>query len=182
VADQSVFQLRVQLREVAPVVWRRVLVPGGVRLAKLDLMVQAAMGWTNSHLHMFKIGDLTYGSQFDDYPPEELDDKAVTVAVALEGQRRFIYEYDFGDGWEHDVVVEDRTQPLLGLKFGVCIDGQNACPPEDVGGPWGYANMLQAITDPAHEEHDSYLRWVGGSFDPAAFELSEANSALQRVR
>jgi hypothetical protein len=181
-ADQTVFQLRIQLREVNPVVWRRVLVPGGPRLGKLDLMLQAAMGWTNSHLHLFKIGELKFGSQFDDYAPDELDEKSVTVAAALAGHRRFVYEYDFGDGWAHDVVVEARTEPVLALKFGVCLDGQNACPPEDVGGPPGYANMLEALADPDHEEHESYLRWAGGPFDPAAFDLADANAALQRVR
>lgn len=181
-APQSVFQLRVQLREVTPVVWRRVLVPGGANLGKLDLMVQAAMGWTNSHLHCFNIGDQRYGLQYDDYPPEELDEAAVSVSQALAGQRRFVYEYDFGDSWEHDIVVEARVDVPLALKFGVCVDGQNACPPEDVGGAGGYATMLASLAEPTDEEHDSYLAWVGGPFDPAAFELAQANAALQRVR
>jgi hypothetical protein len=179
---QTVLRLRISLLDVHPVVWRRLLVPGSVRLSKLHLMFQAAMGWTDSHLHSFRIGDLLYGTQFDDYPPEELDEKSVTALSALRGQRRFIYEYDFGDSWEHEVVVEAMTTTALGLKFAVCLDGQNVCPPEDCGGTPGYATMLEALADPSHEEHDQFLTWVGGAFDPAAFDLAEANIALQRVR
>jgi hypothetical protein len=177
-----VFQLRVQLQELSPVVWRRLLVPGSIRLDKLNLMLQAAMGWTNSHLHCFRIGELTYGMQFDDNPLDELDETALSVTQALKHQRRFVYEYDFGDSWEHDVVVEDRSSRRLGLKFAVCLDGQNACPPEDCGGVSGYREMLRSLADPADEEHDSYLAWLGDLFDPAHFDLAEANAALQRVR
>jgi len=177
-----VFQLRAQLKEVRPVIWRRLLVPGSVRLDKLHLMLQAAMGWTNSHLHCFRVGKLTYGSQYDDYPEDELDEKSVSVVGALKDQRRFVYEYDFGDSWEHDVVVEDRLAPRLGLKFAVCLDGQNACPPEDCGGVPGYRAMLESLADPKDGEHDRYLAWLGDPFDPTCFDLAEANAALQRVR
>jgi len=179
---QNVFQLRAQLKRVDPVVWRRLLVPGSVRLDKLHLMLQAAMGWTNSHLHCFRFGDLTYGTQFDDNPLDELDETEVSVLRVLNDQRRFVYEYDFGDSWEHDVVVEDRSNLRLGLKFAVCLDGQNACPPEDCGGVPGYRAMLQSLDDPADEERESYLAWLGSPFDPAHFNLAEANAALQRVR
>jgi hypothetical protein len=179
---QSVVQLRVQLAEVHPPVWRRLLVPGSVRLAKLHVMLQAAMGWTDSHLHSFRIGAELFGMQFDDYPDEEIDEKSVTVVGAVKGHRRFVYEYDFGDSWEHDVVVEASWTMATGLKFAVCVDGQSACPPEDCGGPSGYALMLEALADPAHEEHDDFVRWLGGSFDPEAFDLAVANAALQRVR
>jgi len=176
-----VVQLRISLQEVRPVVWRRLLVPGSVRLSKLHAVFQAAMGWTNSHLHSFRIGDTVYGMQFDDYPPGEKDEKSVTVVGALRDQRQFLYEYDFGDSWEHKVVVEAITKAELGLKLAVCVDGQNACPPEDCGGAGGYLMMLDALADPSHEEHDGFLTWVGGAFDPAAFELALANIALQRL-
>lgn len=182
-AQQPVFQLRIQLKDVHPTVWRRVLVPGGVRLRKLHDFLQAAMGWTNSHLHSFTIGDQLFGMHFDDYPEEELDESEHTVLGALHGGvRRFGYEYDFGDSWEHEVTVEATTFSPLGLKHAVCIDGQNACPPEDVGGPYGYQHFLEALSDPLHEEHDSYLVWVGYKFDADAFDLATANAALQRVR
>jgi hypothetical protein len=183
VAQQPVFQLRISLAGVEPEVWRRLLVPGGVKLAKLHDMVQAVMGWTNSHLHSFTIGEQLYGMQLDDYPDEEIDEQEYTVFVALRGGiRQFTYEYDFGDSWEHEVVVEDTAWSPLTLKHAVCLDGQNACPPEDVGGVGGYELFLEAMADPTHEEHESFLAWVGYQFDPAAFELAAANAALQRVR
>lgn len=136
-SGRSVVQLRIQLEETAPVVWRRLLVPGSIRLPKLHDIFQAAMGWTNSHLHSFRIGESLYGMQFDDYPDEEIDEKTVTVLQAVRGHRRFVYEYDFGDSWQHAVVVEEMLKAPNGLKYAVCIDGQNACPPEDCGGTHG---------------------------------------------
>jgi hypothetical protein len=119
---------------------------------------------------------------FDEWPEGEIDEKDVTVLQALRDEPRFFFDYDFGDGWEHEVVVEAVTWSSYGLKFAVCIDGQNACPPEDVGGTSGYAHFLEAIADPDHEDHDGYLEWVGGSFDPVAFDLGTANAACQKVR
>jgi hypothetical protein len=171
-----------QLAGINPVVWRRVLVPGAIRLAKLSEILLTAMGWTNSHLHAFRVGDKRYGMCFDEYPDEEIDEKGVTVLQGLREERRFVYDYDFGDGWEHDVIIEELTWSYFGLKFAVCIDGQNACPPEDVGGPGGYAEFLDAVSDPKHEEHESYLEWAGGSFDPTEFKLAATNAAPQRVR
>jgi hypothetical protein len=182
---QSALQLRAQLRRVDPVVWRRLLVPGAMRLDKFDLALQAAMGWTNSHLHCFRIGKLTYGPKYiDDFDDDviDMDEKALTVAEAFQGERRLVYEYDFGDSWEHDVVVEDRLASRLALKSAVCLDGQNACPPEDCGGPHGYRAMLESLADPSDDEHDSYLTWLDGPFDATAFSLAEANAALQRLR
>ena len=140
------------------------------------------MGWTDSHLHSFRIGEELYGMQFDDYPEGQIDEATVTVVQAVRGQRRFIYEYDFGDSWEHEAVVEEVSTTPTGLKFAVCVDGRNACPPEDCGGVPGYSLMLEALADPSHEEHDDFARWLGGPFDPEAFDLAAANAALQRVR
>jgi hypothetical protein len=174
--------VRVTLQDIHPPVWRRLLIPGSVRLDKLHLIIQAAFGWWNDHLHDFRIGSARYGTHIDDYPEDELDEKTVTVLQALEGTRRFSYEYDFGDSWEHEVVVEDCWRMPLGLKFGVCVDGQNACPPEDVGGCHGYAGFREAVADPNHDEHERMLTWVGGSFDPTEFDLGLANARLQKVR
>ena len=182
-AQQPVFQLRIRLEGIDPPVWRRVLVPGGANLSRLHGIFQAAMGWTDSHLHSFTIGDALYGMQVEDYPEDELDETEHTVFVALRGSvRRFVYEYDFGDSWTHEVVVEDVTWAPYVLKHGVCLDGGGACPPEDVGGTGGYAEFLEALADPLHEEHDNYLVWVGYKFDPSVFNVAAANAALQRVR
>ena len=179
---QPVFQLRLTLKDVTPTVWRRLLVPGSVRLDKLHRMFQAAMGWEDYHLHSFEIGELRFGMQIDEFPDDELDETDVTVLRAIGDARRFSYEYDFGDRWRHEVVVEARTRSPRGLKFGVCVDGQNACPPEDCGGVSGYADFLEVLADPTHDEHEHMRSWVGGPFDAEEFDLAFANARLQAVR
>jgi len=170
------------LEEIRPVIWRRLLVPGGVPLPKLHGMFQAAMGWTDSHLHQFRVDGSLYGTQIDDYPEDELDEASLTVIGALRAVRRFFYDYDFGDDWNHEVVVEDIETTRFGLKHAVCLDGQRACPPEDVGGVGGYEEFLEVLADPDHEEYERYRIWSGGRFDSEAFSVAEANIALQRVR
>jgi hypothetical protein len=177
-----VFSLRVTLDEVTPAVWRRLLVPGSIRMGKLHDVFQAAMGWTNSHLHCFTIGGERFGPQFDDYPEDELDENEVSVLQAIGEHRHFSYEYDFGDSWEHSIVVEEHARLPRGLKHAVCVDGENACPPEDCHGAGGYAELLEAIADPTHEEHNDLMGWLGGEFDPTSFDLVAVNIALQRLR
>lgn len=179
-------ELEVRLDDVEPAVRRRLLVPAAIPLAKLHEVFQAAMGWEDAHLHSFRIADALYGAQFDDYPEEEIDESTVSVAEAIGNHQTFVYEYDFGDSWEHHVTVVNRTTvatgPATGLEFAVCLSGANACPPEDCGGSHGYALLLQALADPSHEEHSDYLRWRGRKFDPAAFDIAATNAALQTVR
>lgn len=141
------------------------------------------MGWTDSHLHNFTIGGQLYGMQFDDFPEEERDETEYKVFDVLRSDvPRFGYEYDFGDSWSHEVEVEDLAWSPNVLKHGVCLDGQGACPPEDVGGSGGYAHFLAAVGDPLHEEHDSYVDWIGYRFDRTEFNLAAVNAALQRGR
>ena len=178
---QVVFQLRVVLEEVRPVVWRRLLVPGGARLPRFHEMLQVALGWTDSHLHQFRIEEVLWGMHFDDWPDEELDEATVTVVGALGATRRFFYDYDFGDGWGHEVVVEDRWSGGRGLKHAVCLAGERSCPPEDVGGPSGYADLLAVLADPSDAEHAQMVMWSGGDFDPGRFDLIGVNVGLQRL-
>ena len=179
---QRIFQLRIRLRDVEPEIWRRVLIPGSVRLGKLHLMLQATMGWTNSHLHAFDIGDARYGTCFDELAEHEIDEKSSTVMAALRGRAQFVYEYDFGDSWIHDIIVEGALSSEHGLKYGVCLDGANACPPEDCGGAFGYAELLNALADPSTADRREFIPWVGGSFDATAFDVADANVRLQAVR
>jgi hypothetical protein len=173
-------QILVKLDEVTPTVWRRILVPTGVRMSRLHNILQAAMGWTDSHMHAFTVGDVRYGMVFDDYPEEEIDEQTVTVLQALRGYERFTYEYDFGDGWEHTITVEAQFRTHRALKFAICTGGENACPPEDVGGPTRYEYFLAALADASHEDHENYVRWNGGeTFDRTALDLIEVNAALQ---
>jgi len=180
---QVAFQLRVELEEVTPAVWRRLLVPGSVRPDRLADMLLAAMGWSNSHLHCFEIDDVRFGMQLDDHPEGELDEASVTVHQALGNAMFFGFDYDFGDGWTHRVTIEDRLRSAVALKSAVCLAGKNACPPDDCGGPRGYERVLEALADPAHEEHLDYVEWMGGAtFDRTAFDLVTTNAMLQRVR
>jgi integrase len=179
---QPVLELLVELRDVEPRVWRRLLVPGSVRLDKLHRMLQAAMGWEDCHLHSFEIDGARYGTQFDEYPEAELQEKSFTVIGAVGSSRRFAYEYDFGDDWEHDISVEATWRMPIGLKLAVCLDGANACPPEDCGGAPGYEDLLRVLADPTHADHEHMRGWVGGPFDPHEFVLPLANARLQTVR
>jgi hypothetical protein len=112
-----------------------------------------------------------------------MDERRHRLSTAFSGQKsRFVYEYDFGDSWEHGIVIEKILPPETGVKYPRCIAGKRACPPEDVGGVWGYAEFLEAIRDPAHEDHAASLEWVGEEFDPEAFLLEEINQELRRVK
>lgn len=182
----SQYQLRIELKHVEPLVWRRVLVPENVTLAKLHIILQGAMGWHGGHLHEYEIARLRYGMPpDDDWPGSEpvLDERRFRLNRFVEtGLRHFKYIYDFGDRWEHIVKVEDLVMPKPGLPLIMCLAGENACPPEDVGGYPGYAEFLEALNDPAHEEHANMLRWIGGSFDPTAFELADINERLAEIK
>jgi len=185
-SSAPIYQLKITLRDFRPPIWRRVLVHADFTLAKLHWVMQGAMGWTNSHLHHFRVGETYYSLPIPDTDWEDMDEedaRRVTLGqIAPHAKMKLMYEYDFGDSWEHDVVVEKILPPDPALKHPVCLKGRGACPPEDVGGVWGYVEFLEAIRDPDHEEHDSYLQWVGGEFDPEAFDLEEVNAALRRVR
>ncbi len=181
-----VYQLKITLRDFRPPIWRRVLVPGHYTLADLHWVIQFAMGWTNSHLHHFQVGETYYSLPMRGTDWEELGEKDSSNvrldAIAPDAKMKFMYEYDFGDSWEHDVLVEKILPPDPKMKSPACLAGKGACPPEDVGGVWGYAEFLQAIKDPEHPEHDEYLEWVGDEFDPKAFDLEVVNKALKKLR
>lgn len=181
----SIYQLKITLQDIRPPIWRRVLVPGNMSLGTLHEIIQTAMGWTNSHLHQFTISNKHYSDPDPDWEMEHARDQWKTrlgnVAPATKGS--FIYEYDFGDGWEHKILVEkitDADDRFPGHP--ICLAGARACPPEDCGGPWGYADFLAAIRDPEHEEHESLLDWIGGSFNPELFDLVEVNELLRQFR
>jgi hypothetical protein len=179
------YQLHIELNEVQPRVWRRLLVPEDVTLIKLNVILQQAMGWLGGHLHEYIVGRLHYGIPDDDWPSAEpmIDERRMRLNTLFEsGARRFTYLYDFGDGWEHTVKVEDLVAPSTeGMKIR-CLAGENACPPEDVGGPDSYFEFLAAIKDPAHEERISMLQWIGGSFDPVAFDITDVNERLAAIK
>ena len=185
-ASERLFQFKITLREIQPPIWRRIQVKDGT-LDKLHEHIQTAMGWTNSHLHRFKIDGKEYGDPdllFDDVEPMEFEDSTsikISEVLPRSGKRLlFEYEYDFGDGWHHDVLFEGCVQAERGKRYPVCLDGARHCPPEDVGGTPGYEEFLEAIADPEHERHDEFLRWAGGRFDPEEFDADKMTKKMRR--
>ncbi len=180
-ASESWWQLRIELLGIDPRVWRRVVVPETITLPKLDRVIQASVGWTNSHLHEFVICGVRYGAPDPEFARElaHIDEKRVELKDALGPNARcFDYVYDFGDDWRHVVLVEDPNAFVTEIR---CIAGENACPPEDVGGPPGYAHFLDAVADRKHENHREMLDWVGGAFDVGKFDIAAVNRALAEV-
>lgn len=184
-AGTAALQLKLSLRGVSkPPVWRRLLVPADMRLSQLHRVIQTAMGWTDTHLHAFSTASGDYGP-----PDPELDHRDERKArlsdfLAQPGDR-IRYTYDFGDFWEHDIVVEKALASDLGARLAVCLAGNGACPPEDCGGSWGYADLRDTLADPASEEHYAMLEWLGldsaDEFDPAAFDVEETNEVFGMV-
>ncbi len=182
-AKNDIYQIKVTLKHSKPPIWRRIQVRGDTKLSKLHLILQEVMGWENYHLHQFIVGG-TYISEphLDDFYEVE-DERKFTLAQIVPGEKlKFTYEYDFGDNWQHELLVEKILPPEAGVDYPRCIKGKRACPPEDVGGVWGYDDFLDAIKDPDHPEHDDMLEWVGGEFEPEEFDLDAVNEALQHIR
>jgi Plasmid pRiA4b ORF-3-like protein len=179
-----VYQLHIELKYLKPAVWRRVLVPASIKLPKLHVVLLLAMGWDGGHMHEFMFGDTNYGVPDPDFPsdPPMLNEARASLGKALGALKSFTYIYDYGDNWQHRVKVEKVLPPDPELRSPICLDGRNACPPEDVGGVPGYIEFLDAIIDPAHEEHQRLLDWCGGSFDPAAFDLQDLNERLFEIK
>ena len=182
-APSAIYQLKVMLKDTHPPIWRRVQVPDAILLSRLHGVLQIVLGWTNSHLHQFIDGGLHYSIPYPDPYGEEMniiDERTVPLnQIAPQVRGRFIYEYDFGDSWVHEITVEKLLEPEPDVEYPRCIAGKRACPPDDVGGVWGYAQFLQAIRNPKHPEHDEMLEWIGGQFDPAAFDLRGVNGMLK---
>jgi hypothetical protein len=171
--DTNVYQLKVTIMDTRPPVWRRVVVPADMTLARLHDVFQAAFGWWDCHLHEFEIGGVRYGvDDGEGWEPPDDERRTRLADVAVAGSS-FVYVYDFGDNWRHKVVVEKVVPTERGVRYPLCTDGRRAGPPEDCGGTWGYREFLTAIADPTHDEHESMLEWVGGPFDPEAFDPAE---------
>ncbi len=178
--------LRIELLEVVPLVWRRVLVPDHWTLASLHHYLQWVVGWTDSHAHEFAVGAglvapdwWIHEAGFDEDASRYRDERRVSVAAVvseLGAYGEFEYRYDMGDGWQHRIVIESaQTSTVSDQRLPVCLAGENACPPEDIGGPHGYALFLDILGDRQHEQHADMVRWIGGVFDPKGFDLNRIN-------
>jgi len=177
----EIYQIKVTLLGSDPPVWRRLLVPAHLTLAQLHDVLQSAMGWSNDHLHEFSIGQRRFGPPSQDMLMELSDlsdeDTVPLSAVLSRVGAKAKYTYDFGDDWEHSIVLEKRLPADPNLTYPLCTGGGRACPPEDCGGIYGYYDLVEAIGDPDHERHEEMLDWIG-EYDPEAFSMDEVNRAL----
>ncbi len=190
-ADSAVlFQFKITLLNSEPAIWRRIQVED-CDLAELHDHLQAAFGWEDYHMHGYEIAGERYGPTSDDdvglrYDSEMglLDESSVMLGDLLPNSRKrapWIYEYDFGDGWRHEIVFEGRAPKEKGQKYPRCTEGARACPPEDCGGPWGYAELLEALADPQHERHEEFMVWCG-RLKPEAFDPAKATRQMRKQR
>ena len=181
----QVYQLKVAMNSIEPIIWRRILVNGDINLYKLHKVLQAVMGWEDYHLHIFNVDDVTYAipSPEDPWPRETKNEKRARLNDVVPDELGSLeYVYDLGDNWHHTIVVEKILSSDEGLERSVCLEGKRSAPPEDCGGVGGYQKFCEAISNSRHPEHDYYLEWVGGAFDPEKFDLDEVNSLLSKVR
>ncbi len=178
-ATGTVYQLKITLKGSRPPIWRRVQVLSSTTLGELHRIIQIAMGWTDSHLHQFTIHGEEYGEPQPEFDFYVQDEAKVKLSKVVTGEKfKFTYDYDFGDSWDHQILVEKVLPPAADGHYPVCLTGKRACPPEDCGGVWGYEEMLEAIKDPTHPEYENYQEWLPEDFDPEFFDLAEVNEAL----
>ncbi|MCC5915676.1 MAG: plasmid pRiA4b ORF-3 family protein [Balneolaceae bacterium] len=175
------YQIRLELAGSKPKIWRKLIIPADMLLSDLHKVIQTTMGWTNSHLHHFIKGRVFLEPPIDDdfLDSVGIDYTGYTVDNLLEKKNDKIrYEYDFGDGWEHIITLEKVVNNVDG-ELPVCTGGALNCPPEDVGGIWGFQEFKKALKNPSHPEHEEYKEWVGEHYDPEYFDLDEVNEMLK---
>ena len=176
---RNIYQIKISLIGAKPPISRTVLVPSNLKLAAFHDVIQVVMGWTDSHLHQFIANNEFYGIPDDDFELEMEDESKYKLSQLLSKEKEsFIYEYDFGDSWEHKILLEKIHPFDTKIVLPVCIKGKRACPPEDCGGIWGYEELLETISDPKHPDHENMLEWLGGEFDPEEFDLEAINEDL----
>lgn len=172
----DVFDLRITLRDISPPIWRRVRVPAAASLAVLHEVIQVAFGWTSSHLHDFAVGDIRFSVIDTDDQIFSVDEAGAPLGAVAREDSTFIYRYDYGDDWEHQIKVERQTREGDGAIE--CTGGARACPPEDCGGSGGYLRLLEVLANKEHEQHAEMRQWVGRRFDPEKFDKVAVNKKL----
>lgn len=178
---KKIYQIQIALKGFKPKIWRRLLVSSDILLPEFHKIIQVAMGWTNSHLHQFIKKNVYYGElsedDWDDFPIKDYSKIKLSFLLKKENDK-FKYEYDFGDGWEHDIILEKILPLNDNFKNPICLAGKMNCPPEDCGGVWGYSAMLKILKQPNHKEYGSYIEWLGGKFNPEHFNMDKVNKML----
>lgn len=183
-ASKQIYQFKVTLRGIRPPIWRRFQVHSDITFYELHMILQEVMGWYNAHLHQFDLGGLfiSDAETIREVWGDGVDNRKARLNQYVSQERqKFRYEYDFGDSWEHEVLLEKILPVEANVQYPRCLKGKRACPPEDCGGVWGYAEVLEALADENHAEHEMYLEWLGGDIDPEAFDLKYVNKLLQRM-
>ncbi|GGJ78192.1 hypothetical protein GCM10010123_05300 [Pilimelia anulata] len=178
---RRILQLKVSLTDTTPLVWRRVLVPGGYTLDRVHRVLQYAMGWQDCHLHSFEADGRQYGPPDPDELLQQADELDTRLDAVVGKGDRLSYTYDFGDWWQHDIRVEDVLEAAPGERYPLCVAGEHACPPEDVGGPSGYAEFRVALADPAHPRHAELREWVGAAHASIRFDPGRVSTLLRRL-
>ena len=177
--DYECYQLKITLNHIKPVIWRRFIVDSNIKLPDLHKVIQTVMGWTNSHLHQFVKDKKFYSEPEEDSHSKYIDYRKIRLNQIVSNEKEsFLYEYDFGDGWEHKIILEKILKNHK-QKYPTCVDGKRNCPPEDCGGPFGYENLLDALTNSKHEDHKEMMEWIGGGFDTEYFDIEEINEMLK---
>lgn len=173
---KRVYQFKISLKEIHPAIWRRILVPEVYSFWDLHVAIQDSMGWVDYHLHAFRFGKkysrtaTEIGIPDDDFEVNMLPGWDIPVSEFFNDVgAACVYEYDFGDGWQHEVLLEGILLREKGYRYPACIDGAGACPPEDCGGVGGYYRLMEVIADPSNEEHEEMLAWLGGKYDRNGF-------------
>ena len=181
--SERIARLHIELQELEPKIWRRIDVPLSMTLEGLHEAIQTTLGWTFSHLWEFEIDGRSYGDpSFGEFDDEAVIYKAKGLRLGTvigRGTERFVYVYDYGDDWRHDVIVEEVRDGNPNIEYPAFVDGARRCPPEDVGGSGGFMDFLEAMLDPAHEEHRAMLDWYGGPFDPIGFDEARARLSME---
>ena len=177
-SNQTVYQLKITLKNIRPPIWRRIQVLSSTTLQQLHLIMQEVMGWDNYHMHSFSIAGIDYGQPQPEFNVRS--EKTVNLSQVVKSEKfKFSYTYDFGDSWEHEILVEKELPSSPDQNYPVCITGKRVCPPEDCGGFWGYAELLEIISDPSHPEYEERIEWLGESFNPDIFDMDEVNQRLE---
>ncbi|HQG30769.1 MAG TPA: plasmid pRiA4b ORF-3 family protein [Deltaproteobacteria bacterium] len=178
-----IYQLKITLRGSKPPIWRRFVVPGSITLPTLHEVIQIVMGWTDSHLHEFVSGRISYGVPDPEWPSGARNEARARLNQLLQREKqKLLYMYDFGDGWEHSLELEKIIPGDSLSPKPKCIAGKRACPPEDCGGIYGYYDLLDALKDPENPEHEDMIEWLGGDFDPEYFDIDEINEMLSSLK
>ncbi len=179
-----IYQIQIVLKGFKPKIWRRLLIPSDLLLSDFHKIIQTTMGWTNSHLHQFIKNQTFYTVRMPDddlwYEMGNVDYKTIKISDLLKKEKeKIIYEYDFGDCWKHEIILEKILPIDDKINYPICLNGKMNCPPEDCGGMCGYSDMLEILKQPEHEEYESYIEWLGGKFDSEYFDKDEINEFLR---